>query len=120
MLRSVAGVVAGYIVFAASAFAMFRVSGRDPHQLQDASFVIFSIAWGMACAFAGGYLAAAIAGRKARFHGGVVALIVALGAVASMLAQPGAGSWWSQVAALVLIAPAALLGGVVRGRGSSS
>ena len=110
------GVVVGYAVFAASAFAMFRVSGRDPHQVQDASFVILSIVWGVACAFAGGYLAGAIARRKARLHGGVVALIIALGAVSSILAQPQAGSRWSQVAALVLIAPAAFLGGVVRSR----
>jgi len=116
MLRSVIGVVVGYVVFAASAFAMFRVSGRDPHRVQDAWFVVLSIGWGMACAFAGGYLAGVIAGRKPRLHGGIVAVIVGLGAAASMLSQPGAGSWWSQVAALVLIAPAAFAGGVVRSK----
>lgn len=120
MLRSVTGVVVGYLVFAVSAFAMFRMSGRDPHREQDFMFMAFSVAWGAAFAFAGGYLAGVIAGRKARLHGAAVAAIVALGATASILAQPGAGSKWSQAAALAVMAPAALLGGVVRGRSHPS
>jgi len=114
MLRSVAGVVVGYLLFAVPSFAMFRVSGRDPHQEQDLTFTLLSVAWGMAFAFAGGYSAGVIAGRKPRLHGRIVALIVALGATASILAQPGKGSRWSQAAAIALMAPAALVGGVAR------
>ena len=36
---------------------------------------------------------------------------------ASILAQPGKGSRWSQAAAIVLMAPAALVGGMARGKG---
>ncbi len=120
MLRSVVGVVVGYLVFAVSALAMFRLSGRDPHEVQDTAFAVLSIVGGSAFSFAGGYLAGVIAGRKARLHGGAVGAIVALGATASILAQPGAGSKWSQVAAVALMAPAALAGGVVRSRSNPS
>ena len=117
MLRSVTGVIAGYLLFAVSAFALFRVSGRDPHQEQDLTFAVVSVLWGMGFAFAGGYASGAIAGRRPRLHGGVVALILVLGATASLLAQPGKGSRWSQAAAIVLMAPAALVGGMARGKG---
>jgi len=120
MIRSVLGVVAGYLVFAVSAFSMFRLSGRDPHRAQDLAFVAFSIVSGVAFAFAGGYVAGVIAGRRPRLHGGLVAIIIALGAAASILAQPGPGSKWSQGAALAFMAPAAVVGGVVRGRSQIS
>jgi putative membrane protein (TIGR04086 family) len=120
MLKSVAGVVVGYLLFAVSAVVLFMATGRDPHREQDLSFVVFSVVYGMAFAGAGGYVAGAIAGRNPRVHGGAVALIVALGAAVSFLAQPGAGSRWSQVTALVLMAPAALGGGIVRSRRNAS
>jgi len=120
MLRSVTAVVVGYLVFAVSAALLFLVSGRDPHQQQDISFVVLSVVYGMVFAGAGGYVAGTIAGRKPRLHGAAVGLVVALGATASLLAQPGAGSRWSQTTALVLMAPAALVGGIVRSKHSAS
>jgi putative membrane protein (TIGR04086 family) len=114
MLRSVAGVVAGYLLFAVSAVLLFWASGRDPHREQALSFVVFSVVYGMAFAALGGYLAAAIADRRRRLHGGVLALIIAIGATVSFLAQPGAGSRWSQLTAILFMAPAAVLGGYVR------
>jgi hypothetical protein len=114
MMKSVAGVVAGYLLFAVSGGLLFWASGRDPHREQSIGFVVFSVVYGMVFAGAGGYVAGAIAGRKPRLHGGAVALVLALGAAVSLLAQPGAGSRWSQVAALVLMAPAALAGDIVR------
>ncbi len=108
--------VVGYLLFAVSAALLFLATGRDPHQEQDISFFVFSVVYGMAFAGAGGYVAGAIADRKPRLHGGAVALIVALGATASLLAQPGAGSKWSQATALLLMAPAALVGGIVRSK----
>ncbi len=116
VLRSLFGVVVGYLLFAVSTFSIFRIAGRDPHQNQDVVFVAASVALGMAFAFAGGYLAAVIAGSEARLHGAAVAGLLALGAAASILSQPGAGSIWSQAAAIALMAPSAFCGGIVRGR----
>jgi hypothetical protein len=116
MLKSVAGVVVGYLVFAVSAGLLFWATGRDPHQDQGSGFILFSVLYGIAFAAAGGFLAGVIAARKPRQHAVAVALVVAIGASLSMLAQPGAGSRWSQLTALVFMAPAALAGGFVRGR----
>jgi hypothetical protein len=120
IVRSVGGVVAGYLLFAISAALLFLASGRDPHREQDAAFLVFSVLYGMAFACAGGYVAATIAGRKPRAHSGAVAVILALGATASILAQPGAGSRWSQLTAIALMAPAAYVGGIIRSRRTST
>jgi putative membrane protein (TIGR04086 family) len=120
MLKSVSGVVVGYLLFAVSGALLFWASGRNPHQKQDITFVVFSVVYGMVFAGAGGYVAGAIAGRKAGLHGSAVALIVALGAIVSFLAQRSTGSRWSQVTALVLMAPAAVAGGIVRSRHNAS
>jgi hypothetical protein len=114
MWKSVVGVVLGYFVFALSAALLFWVTGRDPHQEQGSGFVVFSVVYGMAFATAGGFVAGAIASRTPRRHAAAVALLVAAGATVSMLAQPGAGSRWSQLTALVFMAPAAFAGGFVR------
>ena len=75
-----------------------------------------SIFVGVLFAFIGGYLAATLAGRKPAAHGFAVAVILALGAAASLASTIGHGAIWSQVAALVLMAPSAALGGLVRAR----
>jgi hypothetical protein len=118
MLKSVIGVVVGYLVFAVSAALLFVASGRDPHQEQGIGFVVFTVVYGVIFAAIGGYVAGVIARRKPGLHGAVVALVLAVGATTSFLTQPGAGSRWTQVAALVLMAPAAFVGGIVRSRGT--
>ena len=45
-----------------------------------------------------------------------VAAVLALGATASLAGTIGHGAIWSQVAALVVMAPAAVLGGWLRAR----
>ena len=121
ILRSFVAVIAGYVVFVVSTLTLFRVSGRDPHQQQDIAFLVFSVVCGIASACAGGFLAGVIAGRRPQLHGGIVAAILALGATASIVMQPGAagGSRWSQLSALILMAPSAYFGGVLRGRRST-
>jgi hypothetical protein len=114
MLKSVAGVVVGYLVVAVSAALLFWATGRDPHQEQGLGFIVFSVLYGMAFAATGGIVAGTIARRRPRQHAAAVALILALGATASLLAQPGAGSRWSQMTALIFMAPAALAGGFLR------
>lgn len=113
MVRSIVGVIAGYFVFVVSTLALFRLSGRDPHEEQGLAFLAFSIAFGMAAACAGGFLAGVIAGRSPRVHGAAAAIVLASGAIASILAQPGGGSRWSQLSAIFLMAPAAYVGGLM-------
>lgn len=120
VIRSIAAVLLGYVVFAGAAYALFRFSGQAPHAHASPAFMLASIVSGVVFACLGGYLAARLAGHHPRAHGVAVALLLALGAAASLAATRGHGAVWSQVAALVLMAPSAALGGMLRARSRSS
>jgi hypothetical protein len=115
-LRSVAAVLGGYVLFAACSFAVFRLSGHDPHAPAAATFMVAAVVSGIAFAVAGGFLAALLAGRRPLAHAVAVAALLAAGAAASLAATLGHGAVWSQTAAIVLMAPAAALGGCLRAR----
>src|ERR1700693_5364149 len=116
MARSILAVVVGYLVFALSAFAFFQISGQPPHQAAPMPIMLGSIVFGMAFALLGGYVAARLARRRPLAHGVAVAAVLALGATISLLSTLGKGAVWSQVAALVLMAPCAVLGSWLRSR----
>jgi len=116
MLRSMGSVAAGYLVFAGSAALLFQLSGQEPHAPSSAAFKIGSIVWGCGFALIAGFLTAHIAGRRPSTHAAAVALLIVAGAVVSLLARPVDAALWSQVAALLLMAPAAWLGGVLARR----
>ena len=116
MARSALAVLVGYFIFALSAFAFFQLSGQPPHQAAPVPIMIGSIAFGMLFALLGGYVAAWLARRRPAAHGLAVAAVLALGAAISLLSTFGKGAIWSQVAALALMAPCALLGGWLRSR----
>ena len=116
MVRSILAVVTGYLIFALSSFVFFQVSGQAPHQAASMRVMVGSIAFGMAFALLAGYVAAWIAGRRPLVHGIAVAVLLALGAAISLLSTFGSGAVWSQTAALVLMAPCAVLGGWLRMR----
>lgn len=119
MIRSILAVLVGYLIFALSAFAFFRISGQPPHQDAPMPIMLASIAVGMILAQLGGYAAGWLARRRPLAHGVAVALVLALGAAVSLLGTVGKGAVWSQVAALVLMVPSAVIGGWVRSRQAS-
>lgn len=102
-------VITGYAVFAISAALLFRLSHHDPHAPQRLGFVLFAILYGMAFSALGGMLASWLAPANPTAHAGAVSLVIALGAIISLIASPGAGATWSQWAALALMAPCAWL-----------
>ncbi len=114
-LRLVAGIVLGYVVFALTAVLVFAVPGRDPHATADPAFMVGTIGAGIIGALAGGYLAAVFAKGNERAAGLAITTLIALGALISLIAQPGAGARWSQLSALFM-APAAFLGSLIRSR----
>ena len=115
-VRSVLAVLCGYVVFALSAFAFFRLTGQPPHQEAPLSVMLTSMAVGMLSAVLGGYVAAWLARSRPLAHGLAVSVVLALGAAISLLNTLGKGAIWSQVAALVLMAPCAGIGGWLRSR----
>ena len=109
ILRSVLAVILGYAVFAVSAVLLFKLTGRDPHATQDLPFVILTTIYGMVFAALGGILTARVAGGKPTVHAAVLSVVIALGAASSLIASPGSHAKWSQLGALLLMAPSAFL-----------
>ncbi len=118
MARSIAAVIVGYLIFAASAGLLFRVSGQDPRSFPPPMFLVFSVGYGAVFALLAGYVAAAVAGRRQVLHAGILAGIVAVIALASMAIERSQGSTWSEWAVLLCMVPAALIGGVICRLGS--
>ncbi len=111
MLRTITGVIIGYLIFAGTAALLFQLTHQKPHAPATMGFMATSIAYGVAFALLAGYIATAVARRKRAAT--AVGVIIALGAIISLIAEPAAAKW-SPVAALVLMAPAAMLGGALR------
>ena len=91
MARSIAAVIAGYLLFAASAVILFQTAGVDPEATPAATFFVFGTLYGALFGALGGFLAAVIARRKPLRHAQVVATLIALGSVVSLVAQWGEG-----------------------------
>jgi hypothetical protein len=115
-LLSIISVVVGYLLFALSAFAFFLLSGQPPHQAAPPLVMLSSIMLGVVCGYLGGYVAGRLAQRRPLAHGVAVALVLTLGATVSFFSTVGHGANWSQLAALLLMTPSAILGGWVRER----
>jgi len=111
VLRSLAAVVGGYLIFAFSAFALFALSGRAPHAPQPLWFVVTATLYGIGFAGLGGFFAARVAPARPLLHAATVAVVLALGATVSLLTSPGTSATWSQWTALALMAPSAYVGG---------
>jgi hypothetical protein len=119
LLRSVGAVLTGYVIFAVSSYAIFRIAGRAPHAPAPVWFMVLTTVLGIVFALIGGRVAALLAGRRPAAHGTAVAVLIALGAATSLFMTLGHGAVWTQVAALVCMAPAAAIGGRMRARAES-
>ncbi len=114
MGRPIFAIVLGYLCFGLPAFALFRVTGVDPHLAPATGFLLFSIGGGIVFALLAGYVTAWIARRDVLWPVLSVAALIAMGAAASLAARPRAGAMWSELATLLLMAPAVVLGGALR------
>lgn len=110
-MRSVAAVVAGYLVFGISTAAMFALSGQDPLRPASVLFMIVSTLLGILAAVVGGWVAARLAPVHPRRHAAAVAVLLGAIALVSLVLHPAGSPVWSPVAALCLMAPAAYVGG---------
>ncbi len=114
-IRSVAAVIAGYLTFGVLSALLFYLSGQDPHATAGPTFKATAIVLGIAFAALGGIVAARIAARRPVAHAVVVGALMAAGAAISWR-YAGDPDPWSQQAALLLMSPAAALGGWLVGR----
>ncbi len=109
LTRSIIAVLLGYVVFAGSAVFLFQVSGHRLHAAASLSFKAGTAAYGMFFAAVGGWVTAWIAARRPIKHGVLLACVIATGAMVSLLFANAAAAW-SQWSALLLMAPAAIVG----------
>jgi hypothetical protein len=119
-MRSVAAVVVGYVIFAVAAVVLFQITGQAPHRPATTAFMIGSTVYSMGFAALGGSVAARLAPARPLQHAGLVSGVISLGAAVSLLTAPATDARWSQLAALVLMAPAAWFGGYWRVRRAAS
>jgi len=112
--RTILGVVLGDIIFAGGSALLFYLAKVDPHAPAEARFIVLSTLAGILFALAGGFVAGWIGQRSDVICGLILAVIIAGGAIASMIGRPGVGALWSQTAALLLMAPASLAGDRLR------
>ena len=115
VLRSVAVVILGYIIFAGTAALIFKLSGQEPHAAATMGFKILATLYGMFFAAIGGWIAARLSSRKPLSHAIAVGGLIAIGAIISLLFS-GTTYTWSMWSALILMSPCAALGGKFHSR----
>ena len=131
--RGVVAVLAGLVVltvlsFALEALANALLGGALSESMADqppsghtVPVRLLSLALTLASVAAGGYVTAWIAGRgKATRHALILGIMEVVMTVGAMLVMGNAAPLWSWIAAIVLIIPAAWLGGRVRSRATTS
>jgi hypothetical protein len=111
-VRTAIGIIVGDLIFIGSAGLLFYLSRVDPHGPASLGFMAFSIAYGVGFALVAGFVAGLISRRRDLITGMILTLIIAVPALISMVTSPGA--LWSQASALVLMAPAGLVGDWIR------
>jgi fructose-specific phosphotransferase system IIC component len=107
-VRVFSGVVFGYLFFELLWFALFRVTNTDPHAPASISFQLGAVIFGLLFAWTAGFLASFIGGRPHFIAAWIVGGLIALTAVVIMIRY---GVAWPQLAALLFMAPAAVIGG---------
>ena len=113
LARTTLAVIVGYLIFAVTAVALFRLSARDPHAAQPLWFMALAVVSGITFAAVGSMVAGVIGAHHP--HGYIaLAVLIAVGATVSLLTSPAADATWSQWTALLLMAPSAYLAGRIQ------
>jgi hypothetical protein len=110
MIRKILGVVAGYAIFVATSIALFKFSGKDPHEQATINFQILTAIYGATFSFLGGLVLQLIAKTRNLNLNYILAIIIAGFATFSLIKSDG--SHWTQLFAIIIFAPASILGGL--------
>lgn len=105
ILRALIGILVGWVIFAITAVALFRIADQDPHTWPGWSFAVGSTLYGMFFAALAGSILAIIAREKANQAAIILAILIALSALASISMIPAGGKPWSAIATAVFMAP---------------
>ena len=109
IVRNIAAVIVGYLVFAVSAVLLFKLAGVDPHAEAGTRTMLLVVVFGAIFAFAAGLAAKAVAASSSLVVN--VVLAVLMFAFAAFSALRSSGDHYTQFAAMFVFAPISLLGG---------
>jgi len=112
IVRNIAAVIVGYLIFAVSAVLLFNLADIDPHAETGIGTKAGVIVFGCVFACVGGYAAKLIAAANTLSVNIILAVLMAGFAAFSMFKSPG--EHYTQIAAIFLFAPASLFGGIAR------
>ncbi len=112
MARSILAIVIGYLVFAVPSVALLNVGVIDPHAPPSGRVFLFTLLYGVCFALLAGWLSVRLAGRPVLWPALVVAAVVAVLAAVSLAFAHG--GYWTELSALILMAPAVVAGGAIR------
>ena len=112
VFRTVVGLAIGFAVFVVGSMMVRSAQTQQP----GPAFVVGAIGYGVVFALLAGLTAASLAGRPYLRHAAGVAGLILVGAVLHAVLEPQAGLRWYDLAAALLMAPAALAGGWARER----
>lgn len=120
-MRSVAAAIAGIIVLVLLSFLIERAVGAALMQgfaldKADVPMRLFVVTQTLGCMVAAGYVSAWIAPRAKVKHAVVMGVIQLLLTLYAMAALPSYGPIWISMVGVVLLVPAAWLGGWLRER----
>ena len=115
-MRSAAAVLAGIIVLVLLSFLIERTVGAALMQAlglekADVPMRLFVVIQTLGCMVAAGYVCAWIAPRAKTKHAVVMGVIQLLLTIYAMVALPSYGPLWISVVGVILLVPAAWLGG---------
>ena len=110
MIRKVAGIIAGYVIFLITSVALFKLSGQEPHAQATTGFQLFTALYGFVFSFLSGLVVQLIAKANTLTLNYVLALIMAGFATFSLIKSDG--SHWTQLLAIFMFAPLSILGGL--------
>jgi len=120
-MRSAAAVLAGIIVLVLLSFLIERTAGAALMQAlalekADVAMRLFVVTQTLGCMVAAGYICAWIAPRAKTKHAVIMGFIQLMLTIYAMVALPSYGPLWISVVGVVLLVPAAWLGGWLRER----
>jgi peptidoglycan/LPS O-acetylase OafA/YrhL len=111
VIRTVGAFLAGYLISAISSILFFRLSHHDPHNpAPGVTFIIITVVYGVVFAIIAGYVAAFIDRYRTAL---AVAVAIVVVAALALMGDPH-GSPWTEIIAMVAMAPAAVFGGKLR------
>lgn len=110
IIRKTLAVIVGYAIFVASSLLLFKLSGQNPHGQTPISFQLITVIYGLVFSFLSGLVLQFIAGTNSLNLNYVLAFVIAGFAIFSLIKAEG--SHWTQLMAILIFAPASVLGGL--------